>query len=25
LLHIDSLKMLAEGRPKCDLPKHSSK
>src|SRR2546426_943372 len=24
-LHIDSLKMLAEGRAKCDLPKHSSK
>ena len=24
-LRIDSLKMLAEGRAKCDLPKHSSK
>ena len=24
-LHIGSLKMLAEGRAKCDLPKHSSK
>jgi hypothetical protein len=24
-LHIDSIKMLAEGRAKCDLPKHSSK
>jgi hypothetical protein len=24
-LHIDSLKMLAEGHAKCDLPKRSSK
>ena len=24
-LHIDSLKMLTEGRAKCDLPKHSEK
>ena len=24
-VHIDSLKMLTEGRAKCDLPKHSEK